>query len=428
MSTETAATAVTGTELTARTWPVEGDAELLIRASGEAGTLWLRGDLGFAGQGVALTIEIPPGDPAAGAAAVSRALGSITVEPDEQAGGRGPVALGALPFDPARPGALVVPEVGFERDARGDTWVTTVEPRGPVARWSRERVESLVAEATEAGRRRQGTRFEVRSPRAPEDWCADLEAARDQLRAGAARKVVLARELVIDADQPFDRRAVLEQLRRAYPAAMLFASGGFVGASPELLVERDGQRVRSHPMAGTAPRSGDPVVDAALAEALVASGKDQIEHRYTIDMVHETLLPWCSYLDEEAAPSVVAMANVQHLATSVEGQLSSPSASVVELMLALHPTPAVSGWPRRQALELMATYEGIDRGRYAGPVGWVDRGGNGAWTVGIRSAEIDGARARLFAGVGVVADSDPVAELAETRAKFEALLNAILRP
>ena len=182
-------------------------------------------------------------------------------------------------------------------------------------------------------------------------------------------------------------------------------------------------------MAGTAPRSGDPIDRRrAWPPTCWRPTKDQIEHRFTIDMVHDTLLPWCSYLDEEAAPSIVAMANVQHLATLVEGQLSSPPASVIELMRALHPTPAVNGSPREVALELIERYEGLDRGRYGGPVGWVDAAGNGAWTVGIRSAELDGTRARLFAGVGVVADSDPDAELAETRAKFEAMLNAILRP
>jgi isochorismate synthase len=221
---------------------------------------------------------------------------------------------------------------------------------------------------------------------------------------------------------------VSAQLRAVYPSCMLFAVDGFVGASPELLVSRLGDVVRSHPMAGTAPRSSDPSTDARLAANLLASSKDRIEHRYTIDMVHDTLLPWCSFLDEEAEPSIVAMANVQHLATLVEGRLSSPPASVIELMRALHPTPAVNGTPRDVALALIATHEGVDRGRYAGPVGWVDADGNGEWAVGIRSAELDGTRARVFAGVGVVADSDPDAELAETRAKFQALLGAIIRP
>ena len=463
MTTETTTLGRAG-RLQARTRPVTGEVDLLAVA-GEDGHLWVRGDQGFAGRGVALRIPVPPGDPAEAAAAVQAALGAIEVTgaSDTDAGsdaghdssadgrpdrvpGSGPVALGALPFDPRQAGELVVPELLVARLADGTAWVTTIRPAsddgfysssgsgsdarngGPATRPGTDgpvQAGDLVAPGPSAP---GPTRFAVTSARPPENWCAAVVAARDELRAGAARKVVLAREVVIDTDRPLSRRAVLGQLRRAYPAAMLFASDGFVGASPELLVERVGDQVRSHPMAGTAPRSGDPTLDAQLAARLVESTKDQVEHRYTIDMVHDTLLPWCSYLDEEATPSIVAMANVQHLATLVEGRLSSPAASVIELMRALHPTPAVNGAPRDVALGLIERYEHVDRGRYGGPVGWVDAAGNGAWTVGIRSAEIDGTRARLFAGVGVVADSDPEAELAETRAKLEALLNAILRP
>jgi isochorismate synthase len=442
-------------DLVARTWRVTDDIDLLAVA-GEHGPLWARGPRGFAGRGQALRIEVPAGDPAAAARVVHQAMDTIDIlsvdegpdgEPDRA---RGPVALGALPFDPAASGTLVVPEILVERTPSGSVWVTTVGPRHHDARPT---AADLVAgqdldHGDDDGRRAAGvggaglwadaggtvaggpqpTRYAITSPRSPEAWCAALVEARDQLRAGRGAKVVLARQLQVETDQPLSRRAVLTQLRRAYPAAMLFAIGGFVGASPELLVERTGQLVRSHPMAGTAPRHGDPERDAAVAAHLVASTKNQGEHRFTIDMVHDTLLPWCSYLDEEAEPSVVAMANVAHLATRVEGKLSSPPASVIELMRALHPTPAVNGVPRHVALELIAECEGFNRGCYGGPVGWVDAEGNGAWTVGIRSAQIDGNRAQLFAGVGVVADSDPAAELAETRAKFEALLNAIVRP
>ena len=148
--------------------------------------------------------------------------------------------------------------------------------------------------------------------------------------------------------------------------------------------------VRSHPLAGTAPRGGDPAADARLAAGLLASAKDRAEHQVTIDFVHQTLLPWCSFLDEEAEPSVVGVANVQHLGTMVEGQLSDPAPSVLELVEALHPTPAVGGDPRDAAVALIARLETGDRGRYAGPVGWVDGAGNGSWAVGIRSAELTG--------------------------------------
>ena len=145
-------------------------------------------------------------------------------------------------------------------------------------------------------------------------------------------------------------------------------------------------------------------------------------------MVHDTLLPFCSYVDYEPEPSVVALANVQHLATRVEGRLSQPPASVLELVHALHPTPAVCGRPRERALALIEELEGFERGRYGGAVGWVDAAGNGTWAVAIRCAQIDGTSARVFAGNGIVGDSDPDTELAETRAKFQAMLNALVRP
>ncbi len=405
----------------ARTRRLDDDVDLLEFA-GAHGVLWLRGRTGLAGRGEVLRVAVPAGDPAAAAAAVHGVLD--TIEVDDQVGvpGTGPVAFGALAFDPTCPGELVVPRVIVGRAGDGTRWVThLLAPDEPAPALD-------LGAGSDPATAPAPTRFTVTSPRSAEGWQASVVAVRDELRGETARKVVLARELVVEADAPIRRADVLEQLRAAYPSCMLFALDGFVGATPELLVARAGDQVRSHPMAGTAPRSSDPSTDARLAANLLASSKDRIEHRYTIDMVHDTLLPWCSFLDEEAEPSIVAMANVQHLATLVEGRLSSPPASVIELMRALHPTPAVNGTPRQVALDLIAKHEGGDRGRYAGPVGWVDATGNGEWAVGIRSAELEGNRARVFAGVGVVADSDPDAELAETRAKFQALLGAIIRP
>ena len=162
--------------------------------------------------------------------------------------------------------------------------------------------------------------------------------------------------------------------------------------------------MRSLPLAGTTPRTGDPDTDGVLAAELMASTKNQIEHRVVIDVVNDALLPYCSYLDWEFEPSIVTVANVQHLATSVSGKLSTPAPNVLELVDALKPTPALGGHPRAAALALIAELEPFNRGRYGGAVGWVDAHGNGTWAVSIRCAEIDGNSARLFAGVGVVAD------------------------
>jgi menaquinone-specific isochorismate synthase len=178
-------------------------------------------------------------------------------------------------------------------------------------------------------------------------------------------------------------------------------------------------------MAGTAPRGADPDRDAELAESLRSSTTYRHEHQITIDMVYDTLLPWCSYLDYEPEPSIVAVANVQHLASYVEGLLSEPPPSVLDLVAALHPTPAVSGWPRDLAIAWIDEHEGFERGRYAGAVGWVDAAGNGTWAVSIRCAQVRDGHARVIAGNGIVADSDPPTELAETEAKLAAMLTAL---
>jgi menaquinone-specific isochorismate synthase len=277
-------------------------------------------------------------------------------------------------------------------------------------------------------RESQPSRFTVEPSRSPESWCELVEQATKAMSDGRLRKVALAREVVVTADAPFDRGGVLQRLRTTYPGCHLYSVDGFIGASPELLVSRSGDIVRSHPMAGTAARGGDPASDARLAASLLASTKDREEHQITIDMVHDTLLNWCSYIDYEAEPSIVPVANVQHLATLVEGRLSRPAPSVLELVQALHPTPAVCGSPRDEALAFILEHEGFDRGRYAGAVGWVDREGNGSWAVSLRCAALDGPVARLYAGNGIVADSDPETELAETRAKLQAMLSALVRP
>jgi len=192
----------------------------------------------------------------------------------------------------------------------------------------------------------------------------------------------------------------------------------------------EGNTVRSHPLAGTAPRTGDADTDRRAATELLASEKNQIEHRVVIDMIHDTLLPWCSYLDWEPEPSIITVANVQHLGTAMEGHLSDPRPNVLELVTALSPTPALGGFPRAEALALIAEAEGFTRGRYGGAVGWVDAIGDGTWAVAIRCAELSTDRhtARLVAGGGIVADSEPLSELAETQAKLQAMLSAIVRP
>jgi menaquinone-specific isochorismate synthase len=368
------------------------------------------------GTGEALRIDLPAPWPDH-VDRVARALAAIRVEGTGPVGA-GAVAFGALPYDRSAPASLVVPAVVHGRSSDGDRWTTTIgdgdHPAAPGA------VDAPVDGAAP-------TTVSVHSVRPPEEWMAAVAVATKRIVDGELTKVVLARELVATADRPFRPARLHPRFRDAAPHALCFCVDGHVGATPELLVSRVGDVVRAHPMAGTLPRTGDPEADQRRAGELLGSHKNRVEHQITIDMVHDTLLPWCSYLDAEPEPSVVAAGPVQHLATLVEGRLSQPAPSVLELVAALHPTPAVGGWPRPEALALQAELEGADRGCYAGPVGWVDAGGNGAWGVGIRGVQVSGTTARLFAGVGVVADSDPAAELEETRAKAQAVLGPLLR-
>jgi isochorismate synthase len=411
--------------LLARTRRLDADVDLL-RFAGRDGMLFERGRSGIAGRGCAARVPWPGGDPAAAARAAAEDLARIEADDEVRLPGCGPVAFGSLPFTPGAPSELVIPAVVAGRADDGTRWVTTITP--PELAADAEAMGSLGAADSDGGPLASSRRFTVTAQREPEDWCALVERATKAMAGGTLHKVVLARQIDIAADRPIDRLAVLERLRSAYPGCHIVSVDGFVAASPELLVSVTGDIVRSHPMAGTAPRGGDPTTDQRLAASLLASTKDRQEHQITIDMVHDTLLPWCSYLDYEAEPSVVAVANVQHLATLVEGRLSQPAPSVLELVAALHPTPAVAGWPRDEAVDWIAENEGFDRRRYAGTAGWIDAAGNGTWAVSIRCAEIDGPAARVWAGNGIVADSDPSTELAETRSKLQALLSAIVRP
>lgn len=392
--------------LVARTRRLDRDVDLLAVA-GRHGVLFEQHGGGFAGRGEAMRIE--------GADRVQESLAGVVVDDEVAAPGTGPVAFAAIPFRGAS--TFVVPEIVVGRADDGTRWVTTVGDA------ETEPVLEAADAAVEAP-----TSFSVRPGRDPASWCDAVAAAVAEMRTGGLEKVVLAREVIVEADAPIDVVAVLGRLRAAYPTAFTYSIDGFVGASPELLVSRTGDIVRSQPMAGTTPRTGDPTTDARLAASLLASAKDRAEHQVTIDTVLDAVLPFCSYVDSEPEPSIVSLANVQHLASLVEGRLSSPPASVLTLVDALHPTPAVCGFPRSAALEVIARLEGFDRGRYAGAVGWVDRAGNGRFAVSIRCAQIDGRVARLFAGNGIVADSDPATELAETRAKLQALLAALIRP
>jgi isochorismate synthase len=270
----------------------------------------------------------------------------------------------------------------------------------------------------------------VRSVLTAGHFTAAVARAVGRIKTGEFTKIVLAREVEVESEQAWDVSHVLTRLAERFPACFVFGVGrgdaAMVGASPELLLRRDGQRVETVALAGSTRRSNDPTVDGHLAQELMKSRKDRGEHHLVVERILKTLEPHALWVTAPKQPQVVTVANVHHLATPIRAQLDG-RARLLDLVGALHPTPAVGGEPSAGALRAIPDLEGIDRGWYAGPLGWIDRSGDGEFFVGLRSGVIRGASARLFAGVGIVAASDPASELAETEVKLEAVLSA-LRP
>jgi isochorismate synthase len=261
------------------------------------------------------------------------------------------------------------------------------------------------------------------------DYGNAVRDAVDRIRAGELRKVVLARTIEVDAGRRLDARRLAHRLRAVDPDAYTFAvptpRGILAGASPELLVSRFGRRVSSNPLAGSAPRSGDPDEDRANARALLASGKNREEHAIVVEAVAEVFSRYCDELRWDPEPVLRETPNVWHLSTAFVGVLRDPPPPALDLVAALHPTPAVAGTPTEAALAAIAELEPFDRGSYAGPVGWIDADGDGEFAIALRCAELRGDRAVLYAGAGIVADSDPAAEIDETDRKFRAFLDAL---
>lgn len=370
------------------------------------GHLFVREGVGFAGRGVAARVPVDE--------AVELLAG---IEHDDRVGGTpGPIALGAIPFLPGAAAELVVPAVVVGKGADGRRWITTIDG-ADVDLFGGDPVPGAA-----------GYRI---SPGVEIDHYLDaVAAARDAVRSGDLDKAVIARPITVSSDREIDVHAVLRRLKATFGSSYRFSIDGLIGASPELLVGVDGDEVTSFPLAGTTRTTGDAALDERLAAELQASAKNQIEHRVAIEMVRDTLLPYCSYLDWSPEPAIVKVANVQHLGSQAFGMLSKPTPTVVELVRALQPTPAVGGHPRDRAVDLIVSVEGFERGLYGGTVGWCDGAGNGRWAVTLRCAELadDRRSARLVAGGGIVAESEPLAELAETQAKFQAMLSAIVRP
>jgi salicylate biosynthesis isochorismate synthase/menaquinone-specific isochorismate synthase len=340
----------------------------------------------------------------------------------------GPIAVGGYAYRPDRdptgpwsgfPALLLrVPALAVTR-VRGRTFAVVATAGA----------EALLELAHTGVRAPAARRLDVTSVRNPVAWTAAVETAAARLRSGEAAKVVLAREVVARGDGVVSAGMVARTLRSAYPSCFTYVVTGadgtaFAGASPELLIRRSGRRAFSQPMAGSVARGVTEADDDRLARQLEASAKDKAEHRLASDFVVEALRPFSQAVSARP-PEVARFTNIQHLATAVTAELLDPPPDALELAAALHPTPAVGGWPRAAADTLIDELEGMERGWYAGAVGWIDSRGDGEFAVALRCGLLWEDGARLYAGVGVMPDSDPARELEETDLKFKALLHAL---
>ncbi|HTW13184.1 MAG TPA: isochorismate synthase, partial [Solirubrobacteraceae bacterium] len=354
--------------------------------------------------------------------------------------GAGLVAVGGFAFaaqggdSPAwtgfAPASLMIPEVAFAR--RGaETWITVnaAVRGGQDPDLTRARIEARLESLSERPLPLLDPaptgRFRVHSPMPASHYEEAVARAVERIRAGEAQKLVLAREVRVQAPSDHDAAAVFDVLRGGFSSCFVYAVGRgeatFIGATPELLVRRQGQRASTVALAGSTRRSADPSVDDHLGEALLRDDKNRHENLIVAQRIAKALAPYSLWVTVAPEPVLVRVANIQHLAAPIRAQLKSP-VGVLELAGALHPTPAVGGEPDAVAQRLIPALEGLDRGWYAGTVGWTDTGLDGEFCVTLRCALLRGREASCFAGCGIVADSDPASELAETETKLQALL------
>lgn len=364
----------------------------------------------------------------------------VAEEPDELPAGAGPLWVTGFSFSPRGgsdplwsslpPALATMPEIAISTGPEGAFLTASlfIEPGADPAvllRRAAGRIGSLREAVLTPADPHPSAATRIFGRYSPERYEKIVAAAVERIRSTHVDKVVLARELTVEAPAAHDPAALFGALRDLFPSCFCFCIGtgqaAFLGASPELLVRRSGAVAATVALAGTTSRSADPAVDDHLGEAMLRSPKVRAEHGIVVRRIERTLRPHAVWVHAENQPFVVKVGNLQHLATPIRAQLAE-SNSAIELAGFLHPTPAVGGEPRAPALELINELEGIDRGWYTGPVGWMDAAEDGEFCVGLRSALVRDREAHLFAGCGIVADSDPTAELQESELKFEALL------
>ncbi len=434
-----------------RALPDDVDPATVVCASRRAGEPWFvfeqpdRGGSALAALGQVVCLEDAGPDRFAAVADRWRVLSAAAVaDPPGDPGSGGPVAVGGFAFDPDggsshawegfQPASLLVPEVALAREQRDGkrhvrlTLAALAQPDDTsedlLTRLS-SRLEELSASPLALLDPAPTGRFHVSSGMPPEHYEAAVGRAVEMIRAERIQKIVLAREVQVHAPSEYDPAALFGVLRDAFPSCFVFCVGRgdatLIAASPELLVRREGQRVSTIALAGSTRRSADPAVDAHLGERLMRDESYREEHAIVARRIERTLNRYAIWVAAAPEPTLVRIANIQHLATPIRAQLAAP-VEAIELAGLLHPTPAIGGEPAAPALELIPALEGLDRGWYTGPVGWTDATGDGEFCVALRCALLRGNVARCYAGNGIVRGSDPPTELVETETKLQALL------
>jgi menaquinone-specific isochorismate synthase len=404
--------------LVATTKRADGIGPLLAHADAERPLVWSRRGDGLVGIGEVLRLEFSgPERMKEAAAAWRRVADAATVSDSVDVSGSGLVAFGAFTFsaDSELPSVLIVPRTIIGRHG-GTTFVTRIREAGEPEDDTR-----LTAS------RRFGDEFRISLSAGTETadgYVEHVGRAVERISNGALSKVVLARDLSGHVPAGADLRRVLTDLALGYPDCWTFAVDGLMGSSPETLIRVEAGTVGARVLAGTASRGTNADTDQKAALALVTSTKDQDEHQFAVRSAVESLRPHTRHLATSEVPFALKLPNLWHLATDLEGALDG-GASSIDLIDAMHPTAAVAGSPREEAVSLIAELEPFDRGRYSGPVGWVDASGDGEWAIALRCAQVDpGGDVTAYAGCGIVVDSDPAAELAETRMKFRPIVEA----
>lgn len=425
---------MTAARLRVRTEPVDETDPLIRRLDPRTPLAWLRRGEGMIGLGEVLRIESSGAERVDDAGAAWAELVALA-DVDDRVGlpGTGLIAFGAFAFadDSAATSVLIVPELVLGK-REGRSWVTRIDflPDGGADAGSGVADDDAVAGAAPldipepAPRRRAPTVAFAPASLPPADYEAAVVEAVRRIDAGELEKVVLARTQTGELHEDDGLRAVLGRLADDYPDTWVFAVDGLIGASPETLVRVDHGTVSARVLAGTASRGAGEEEDRARASELAASSKDLAEHALAVSSAVKKLEPHTARLDTSPEPFTLQLPNLWHLATDLKGTLGDGS-DALDLVRAVHPTAAVAGTPRKKAVAAIAELEGFDRGRYAGPVGWIDGDGDGEWAIALRCAQVgDDGTVTAFAGCGIVHDSVAADELAETVMKFRPIVEA----